>query len=70
MAYGVGDSVAKLSEERIVAAAVARVDADGLTKLSMRGVAKDLGVEAMSLYRYVPNKEALLDAVHASVLGS
>ncbi|MCO4746008.1 MAG: TetR/AcrR family transcriptional regulator C-terminal domain-containing protein [Proteobacteria bacterium] len=58
----------KLSREAIVEAAVRRIDAEGLDGLSMRRVGKDLGVEAMSLYRYVPNKTALLDAIHASVL--
>ena len=60
--------MAKLSKPLIVATALARIDEAGLAKLSMRGVGKDLGVEAMSLYRYVPNKGALLDAVHAAVL--
>lgn len=58
----------KLSREAIVAAATARLDAEGLEAFSVRKVAKDLGYEAMSLYRYVDNKEGLLDAVHATVL--
>jgi AcrR family transcriptional regulator len=52
-----------LSVERIVDAAVAVADRGGLARLSMRNVGKELGVEAMSLYHHVANKEALLDAL-------
>ncbi len=52
-----------LSREAIVAAAMALADADGVAKLSMRAVARTLGVEAMSLYHHIPNKEAILDAM-------
>lgn len=52
-----------LSAELIVEAAVRVADRGGLTALSMRNVAKELGVEAMSLYHHVANKEALLDAL-------
>ncbi len=54
---------AGLSRERVVAAAVELADADGLTSLSMRSVARRLGVEAMSLYHHVANKEDLLDGM-------
>jgi TetR/AcrR family tetracycline transcriptional repressor len=37
------------------------VDSDGLDALTMRRLADALGVEAMSLYHHVPNKESLLD---------
>jgi AcrR family transcriptional regulator len=50
-----------LSEERIVAAALAFVDEEGLPALTMRRLGERLNVEAMSLYRYVPGREALLD---------
>jgi AcrR family transcriptional regulator len=50
-----------LTLERIVEAAVAVADAEGLTALSMRRVAAHLGVGTMSLYRYVPGKAELLD---------
>ena len=50
-----------LDLERIVTAAVALADTGGLEGLSMRKLAGELGVEAMSLYYYVPNKEILLD---------
>ena len=50
-----------LSSKRIIAAAVAVADRSGLSAVSMRSVAKELGVEAMSLYHHVPSKDALLD---------
>jgi TetR/AcrR family tetracycline transcriptional repressor len=50
-----------LTLEEIVAAALRLVDEDGLDALSMRRLGAALGVEAMALYRHVPNKEALLD---------
>ena len=50
-----------LSRERIAAAAAAVADRAGVAAVSMRSVAKELGVEAMSLYHHVPSKGALLD---------
>lgn len=41
--------------------ALAIVDAEGLSALTMRRLAADVGVEAASLYHHVPNKQALLD---------
>ncbi|MGW4475935.1 TetR family transcriptional regulator [Nonomuraea sp. NPDC004354] len=58
-----GGRPAVLSREKIIAAALAVIDADGLETLSMRKVGERLGVEAMSLYRHVPNKAAMLAAV-------
>ena len=52
-----------LSRERIVEAAITFIDDEGLPGLSMRRLGTLLGVEAMSLYRYVPGREQLLDAV-------
>ena len=52
-----------LTHERVVAAAVAVADRGGLGAVSMRHVARELGVEAMSLYHHVANKDALLDAL-------
>lgn len=51
----------RLSLETIVDRAVAIADAEGLDAVSMRRVATDLGVGTMSLYRYLPGKEELLD---------
>jgi AcrR family transcriptional regulator len=52
-----------LSRERVLAAAMAVADAEGLAAVTMRRVAAELGVEAMSLYHHVPSKEALLDGL-------
>lgn len=54
---------APLSCVRIIEAAVRYVDSNCLDELSMRRLGSELGVEAMSLYRYFPSKSALLDAV-------
>ena len=61
--------MAKLSRDRIVAAAVALADAEGLDALSMRRLGQVLGVEAMSLYNHVANKDAILDGMLERVLG-
>jgi AcrR family transcriptional regulator len=52
-----------LSRERVLASAMRVADAEGLAAVTMRRVAADLGVEAMSLYHHVPSKEALLDGL-------
>ncbi|WP_299927054.1 TetR/AcrR family transcriptional regulator C-terminal domain-containing protein [uncultured Nocardioides sp.] len=57
-----------LSRERVVAAALEFIDANGLPGLTMRRLGEQLGVEAMALYRYVPSKEDLLDAVVATLV--
>ncbi|MEM9458184.1 MAG: TetR/AcrR family transcriptional regulator C-terminal domain-containing protein [Myxococcota bacterium] len=59
----------KLSRDKILDAAIELIDAEGLEALSMRRLGERLGVEAMSLYRHVRNKAALLDAVHDALLG-
>lgn len=50
-----------LSREAVVAAAVRVADDAGLTGVSMRSVAREAGVEAMSLYHHVRSKDDLLD---------
>jgi AcrR family transcriptional regulator len=50
-----------LTRERIVEAAVRVADEGGLAQVTMRNVAKELGVEAMSLYHHLDGKSALLD---------
>ncbi|MET0415695.1 MAG: TetR/AcrR family transcriptional regulator C-terminal domain-containing protein [Actinoplanes sp.] len=60
---------APLSRERALAAAVALVDAEGIKALTMRRLAADLGVEAMSLYYHLPGKEGLLDGLVDTVIG-
>jgi TetR/AcrR family tetracycline transcriptional repressor len=57
-----------LTRERVLRAAVGVVDREGIDALSMRRLAQQLGVEAMSLYRYVPSKAALLDGIHEAIL--
>jgi AcrR family transcriptional regulator len=52
-----------LSLERIVTATLELVDEQGIGAASMRAVASRLGVRSMSLYRYVRDRDELLDAV-------
>lgn len=52
-----------LTRGRVLLAAVALADASGLATLTMRKLGQALGVEAMSLYNHVANKEALLDGM-------
>lgn len=57
-----------LSVERIVAAAIAVADADGLVAASMHRVAKELGAGTMTLYTYVSGKAELVDLMVDDVL--
>jgi AcrR family transcriptional regulator len=52
-----------LSRERVLGTAAAIADADGLDAVTMRRVASELGVEAMSLYHHLPGKGGLLDGL-------
>ncbi|GAA2129996.1 TetR/AcrR family transcriptional regulator C-terminal domain-containing protein [Nocardioides bigeumensis] len=52
-----------LTRDDIVTTAMGLADRHGLAKLSMRSLARELGVEAMSLYHHVAHKEALLDGM-------
>jgi len=52
-----------LSRDRVLRAAIALADARGVQALTMRNLAKELGVEAMSLYNHVANKDDLLDGM-------
>jgi AcrR family transcriptional regulator len=52
-----------LSSARVLQAAVARADVAGLEAFSMRGLAHELGVVPMALYKHVANKERLLDGM-------
>jgi AcrR family transcriptional regulator len=54
---------AALDQPRIVEAAIRYIDEHGLRDLTMRRLGGYLGVEGMALYRYLPGREALLDAV-------
>jgi AcrR family transcriptional regulator len=53
----------RLSRERVLQAALALAARDGIESLTMRKLADELGVGAMSLYYHVPNKEQLLDGM-------
>jgi AcrR family transcriptional regulator len=57
-----------LSRRRVLRGAVALADRDGLESLTMRRLAQEVGVEAMSLYHHVANKEAVLDGLVEVVL--
>lgn len=47
----------------MLAAAIRVADRGGVEAITMRRIAKELGVEAMSLYHHLPNKDAVLDGV-------
>ncbi len=57
-----------LTREKILAKAVELLDAEGVEGLSMRRLGQALDVEAMALYHYFPNKEAILDGVASRVV--
>lgn len=59
-----------LSVEAVISAALALVDADGWSALTMTRVAGQLDVTPMAIYRYVPGKEQLVDLVHDVALGA
>jgi AcrR family transcriptional regulator len=52
-----------LSRERVLDAAICLADEGGLESVSMRKLAQSLGVQAMSLYNHVANKDDLLDGM-------
>src|ERR671914_947302 len=53
----------RVSREQVLDAALAIADEGGLAAVTMANVGSRLGVEAMSLYRHVGNKEEMLDAL-------
>jgi DNA-binding transcriptional regulator YhcF (GntR family) len=55
--------------DRVIHAAVTIADAEGLTGLSMRRLAADLGMATMSLYRHVADKEELVLFMMEAVFG-
>ena len=57
------DRRAPLTKERVLRAAVALADRDGIDGLSMRKLGQELGVDAMALYRHVRNKDDILDGI-------
>ena len=58
-----------LSRERILSAAITLADEGGIDSLSMRKLAERLGVEAMSLYNHIANKDDLLAGIVEAVAG-
>jgi TetR/AcrR family tetracycline transcriptional repressor len=58
----------RLSRERILEAALRVMDAEGLEAVSMRRVAREVGVEAMSLYHHVEDKDDLLGGLCSLVM--
>jgi AcrR family transcriptional regulator len=61
-------STGRMSTDRIMAAALQIVDTEGSHALTMRRLGQALDRKVMTLYRYVPSKDALLDGVVARVL--
>ncbi len=57
-----------LTRERIVEAAMRVMDAEGLDAVTMRRIGRELGVEAMSLYNHVEDKDEILNGVTERVM--
>jgi TetR/AcrR family transcriptional regulator, tetracycline repressor protein len=53
----------RLTRELVVAAALRIVDRDGLKGLTMRALGRELGVDPMAVYHWVPSKDRLLDLI-------
>jgi AcrR family transcriptional regulator len=58
-----------LNRDRIFETAIGLADEGGIESLSMRKLARELGVEAMSLYNHIANKGDLIDAIVDLVVG-
>lgn len=58
-----------LTKERVLHAAVALADRDGLGALTMRRLGAELGFEAMAIYKHVTNKEEILEGMLELVVG-
>jgi AcrR family transcriptional regulator len=61
---------APLTKDRVLGAAISLVDEGGIESLSMRRLGQMLGVEAMSLYNHVANKDDILDGIADQVLNN
>jgi len=57
-----------LSRDRVLRAAIALADDGGLEVLTMRKLGQELGIEAMSLYNHVADKDDILDGILDLVL--
>jgi AcrR family transcriptional regulator len=58
----------RLTRDRVVEAALRVMDEEGLEAVSMRRVAREVGVEAMSLYNHVRDKDDLIDGICVRVM--
>jgi len=65
-----GGRDAELSRERIVDAAIAMADREGIAALSVRGVASKLDIPTMSLYRHVRSKDELVQRMIEAAIGA
>ncbi|WP_022887184.1 TetR/AcrR family transcriptional regulator C-terminal domain-containing protein [Glaciibacter superstes] len=59
----------RLNRDRVLHTAIALADANGIEALTMRRLGEELGVEAMSLYNHVANKDDLLNGMVDAVFG-
>src|SRR3990170_2509500 len=57
-----------LTRRRVIATALRLMDEEGIEALSMRRIGRELGVEAMSLYNHVKDKEDILDGITELVM--
>ncbi|MFS8252216.1 TetR/AcrR family transcriptional regulator, partial [Staphylococcus hominis] len=53
----------KISAEAIVSAAIIFIDSHGFSALSMRALAKEMGINPMTIYYYFEDKECLVKAI-------
>ncbi|HJT63643.1 MAG TPA: TetR family transcriptional regulator, partial [Candidatus Limnocylindria bacterium] len=60
---------AALSRDRVLRTAIGLADREGIDALTMRRLASELGVEAMTLYHYVTNKDEILAGMIDLVAG-
>jgi AcrR family transcriptional regulator len=67
-AVGTAVGTGKITRDVVLATALHLIDRDGADALSMRRLGQALGRDPMALYRYAPNKAALLDGVTEIVL--
>jgi AcrR family transcriptional regulator len=59
----------RLNRERVLRSAVALADESGIGAVSMRGLAQELGVVPMAIYKHVADKEELLDGMVDVIIG-
>ncbi len=64
-----GERRSPLSRERVLRAAITLADKDGIEALTMRRLGHELGVEAMSLYNHVANKDDILNGIVEMAIG-